>query len=152
VVAPSANRSGHVSATRAEHVAEDLGAGVARVLDDGASPGGIESTVVDVGGPRPRLLRPGAVTAERLAEVLGRPIDTGADDAARPSSPGQLASHYAPSAAVRLEARDVRPGEALLAFGPGVPAHDGAMVNLSASGDLVRRCVGSTGWGRGRLL
>ncbi len=83
------------------------------------------------------LLRPGAVTAEDIEHITGRRVlrDLNAED--RPSSPGQLASHYAPRAAVRLEVREVREGEALLAFGPDVPAHGGMTINLSARGDVI---------------
>jgi L-threonylcarbamoyladenylate synthase len=93
--------------------------------------------VVAVRGDDVVLLRPGAVTAEEIQQVMGRPVRRELQAEDRPSSPGQLASHYAPRAAVRLNARDVRPGEVLLAFGPHVPAHDGMSMNLSARGDLI---------------
>lgn len=137
VAAPSANRSGHVSPTTAAHVDTDLGAAVAMILDDGPSPVGVESTVVDLSGPHPTLLRAGGVTSEAIEAVLGTPLMRAMDAAEQPSSPGQLASHYAPRAAVRLRAVDAAPGEALLAFGPAVPAHRGPIINLSASGDLA---------------
>ncbi len=134
IAAPSANRSGHVSPTTAAHVAADLSDHVAMILDGGATRVGVESTVVDLSGAAPLLLRPGGVTREAIERIVG-PIALGVDDAARPSAPGQLESHYAPRAAVRLDAIDVRDGEALLAFGAVVPAHRGAMINLSAKGD-----------------
>lgn len=137
LAAPSANRSGHVSPTKAEHVAADLGDKVAMVLDAGATAHGLESTIVDARGDHPVLLRPGAVTVETIEAVIGGKVVRGDIDAARPSAPGQLLSHYAPSARVRLEARDVLAGEALLAFGPDVPATAGAMLNLSPAGDLT---------------
>lgn len=137
LAAPSANRSGHVSPTKAEHVAADLGDKVAMVLDAGATAHGLESTIVDARGDHPVLLRPGAVTVETIEAVIGGKVVRGDIDAARPSAPGQLLSHYAPSARVRLEARDVLAGEALLAFGPDVPATAGAMINLSPAGDLT---------------
>jgi L-threonylcarbamoyladenylate synthase len=136
VAAPSANRSGHVSPTAAAHVAADLGERVAVILDGGPTPLGLESTVVDVTSKVPVVLRLGAVTREALARVLGRPIEVAGGDPAAPASPGMLARHYAPTAGLRLAARDVHPGEALLAFGPPLP-HRGATVNLSPSGDLV---------------
>ena len=136
VAAPSANRSGHVSATEAAHVAADLGEQVALILDAGPAEYGLESTVLDATAPEPVILRPGAVTAEAIARVLGIAPRTTSEAGARPSSPGQLASHYAPRAAVRLNATDVAPGEALLAFGANVPAHAGPTFNLSPSGDL----------------
>ena len=138
LAAPSANRSGHVSATEAQHVDADLGDRVAMILDAGATQNGLESTIIDASGENPVLLRPGAVTAEDIARVTGRiPVLARAlADAERPAAPGQLASHYAPRAGVRLNATRVSPNEALLAFGPIVPSHAGAVLNLSSSGDL----------------
>ena len=136
IAAPSANRSGHVSASTAAHVAADFVDRVGLVIDGGPTEHGIESTVLDVTGTEPLLLRPGAVTAEEIAALIGVQPRAHAGDSDRPVSPGQLASHYAPRAAVRLEARDVRSGEALLAFGATIPACDGLCLNLSSSGDL----------------
>lgn len=142
IAAPSANRSGHVSPTRAEHVRHDLGDVPAVILDAGPTEHGLESTILDVSGDGVVLLRTGAITAEDIARALGERVartgetDTAADQA-RPTAPGQLASHYAPRAPLRLDVREVRPGEALLAFGADVPTHDGPMINLSPAGDLV---------------
>lgn len=136
VVAPSANRSGRISATTAAHVARGLGGRVAVILDGGRCAIGIESTVIDLTGPRPALLRPGGLTQEEIAAALGRPIlESDDDDGSAPRSPGRLASHYAPERPLRLEAKEVRPGEALLAFGPGAPQAT-LVENLSPSGDL----------------
>ena len=140
VAAPSANRSGHVSATSARHVADDLGCRVDLILDDGPSPLGLESTIIDARGPNPILLRPGAVPVEAIQTATGTVVSAGsqASDGLTPrTSPGQLESHYAPSCPVRLNVRQAQPGEALLAFGPDVPKHDGPTINLSASGDLT---------------
>jgi L-threonylcarbamoyladenylate synthase len=137
IAAPSANRSGHVSPTTAAHVDADLGAKVAIILDDGPSPIGVESTVVDVSGSQPALLRAGGVTREAIEAVLGRSLMLHSGDVERPSSPGQLASHYAPRTPVRLNASSAHPGEAFLAFGPVVADHDGPSINLSPSGDLI---------------
>jgi L-threonylcarbamoyladenylate synthase len=137
VAAPSANRSGHVSPTTAAHVEADLGDSVAMILDDGPSAVGIESTVVDLSGPTAVLLRAGGITSDAIEAILGGSLIRGAGHAERPSSPGQLASHYAPRAAVRLNATTVRAGEALLAFGPAPPDHDGPMINLSPTGDTI---------------
>lgn len=137
LAAPSANRSGHVSPTQAAHVDEDLGDRVAMVLDGGATAHGLESTIVDARGEAPVLLRPGAVTVETIEAVLGSKVIRGDIEAARPNAPGQLLSHYAPKARVRLNARDVRADEALLAFGSDVPATGGPVLNLSPSGDLT---------------
>jgi L-threonylcarbamoyladenylate synthase len=137
IAAPSANASGKVSPTTAEHVAHSLGTKVALILDGGRCPVGIESTVLDLTGTTPVLLRPGGVTAEELTNVLGRLDAPAATDVRGPKSPGMLASHYAPELPLRLEARDVRPGEALLAFGADAITGAAAVENLSPSGDLA---------------
>jgi L-threonylcarbamoyladenylate synthase len=137
VAAPSANRSGHVSPTTAAHVQADFGASVAIILDGGPAPIGLESTVVDVTGEEPVILRLGGLARESVARVVGRPVALAQGEPGKPASPGMLARHYAPAARLRLDAREVRDGEALLAFGPAVPQHAGAMLNLSPSGDLV---------------
>jgi L-threonylcarbamoyladenylate synthase len=133
IVAPSANRSGRVSPTRAEHVVSELSDRVSLILDGGACGVGIESTVVDLSGPEPILLRPGAVTRVMLAEIAG-PIGDPALGGPL-ASPGMLASHYAPTCQVRLEANAPRDGEVFLGFGD-VAGGDGDHT-LSLSGDLV---------------
>jgi L-threonylcarbamoyladenylate synthase len=133
IAAPSANRSGRISPTEAAHVADEFGDDVALILDDGPTPLGLESTVLDLSGEAPALLRPGAITLEQLTELLG-PIAAPGSGAAK--SPGLLASHYAPSLSVRLDVMDARPGEALLAYGPDVPLGCAAVLWLSRSGDL----------------
>ena len=137
IAAPSANRSGHVSATTAAHVAADLGDRVAMILDGGATPVGLELTVVDVTGDAPVILRLGGIAREGIAHALGHSIALAGDENVAPSSPGMLARHYAPATRLRLDARDVRDGEALLAFGSDVPRHAGPTINLSPSGDLA---------------
>ena len=134
IAAPSANRSGRVSPTEAAHVAEELGEKIAIILDGGPTPVGIESTVLDLSGEFPGLLRPGAVTLEQLTELLG-PI--GAAGAGAPKSPGMLRSHYAPDLPVRLDATEACPDEALLAFGPDAPPGFAEILWLSRSGDLA---------------
>jgi L-threonylcarbamoyladenylate synthase len=134
VAAPSANRSGRLSPTTARHVAEDLGSRVAMILDGGRCVIGLESTVVDLSGPRPVILRQGGLAQEAIEAALGeKAIVAGTDDTA-PKSPGMLTSHYAPSLPLRIGAQDSRPGEALLGFGPG---RQNAVLNLSEGGDLV---------------
>jgi len=131
LAAPSANRSGRVSPTTARHVADELGDAVAMILDGGPCTVGIESTIVDVSGRQPGLLRPGGVALESVEEVLGRKVAVvGAE--AGVIAPGMLQSHYAPGLPVRLDARRARRGEALLGFGPA----PGATLNLSETGDL----------------
>ena len=135
VAAPSANKAGHVSATTASHVAVDLGDGPQLILDGGDTSLGLESTVVDLSGAIPLLLRPGGIPRGEIEHALGVKLGD-AEPGDQPSSPGQLASHYAPGARLRLDATSVEPDEALLAFGPNSPPTDGPMVNLSAQGDL----------------
>jgi L-threonylcarbamoyladenylate synthase len=137
VAAPSANRSGRVSPTTAAHVAADLGDCVAAILDAGPTTIGLESTVVDVSGSTPVVLRLGAISRAALADALGGPIAVAGADASRPASPGMLARHYAPATPLRLEALAVASGEALLAFGEPLPAHGGPVANLSRRGDLT---------------
>ncbi|WBU30946.1 L-threonylcarbamoyladenylate synthase [Rhodopseudomonas palustris] len=142
VVAPSANRSGHVSPTTAAHVASDLDGRIDVIVDGGPVMVGVESTIVSCLGA-PVLLRPGGLPREAIERVLGQALGTpttnNADDHA-PLAPGMLASHYAPRALVRLNATEVKPGEALLAFGPELPpgaATAVAVHNLSPRGDLT---------------
>jgi L-threonylcarbamoyladenylate synthase len=106
------------------------------ILDGGASPIGIESTVLDLAGPTPVLLRPGAVTSESLTEIFGR-IESGDVDEPVLRSPGRLPSHYAPSLPVRLEATSALAGEALLAFGPEAPSGFAEVLWLSRTDDLA---------------
>jgi L-threonylcarbamoyladenylate synthase len=147
IAAPSANPSGGVSPTRAAHVAEGLSGRIDLILDGGSCAVGVESTVLDLTGPHPCILRPGGVSTAALAAVLAgmhvalgthpsAPID--APDPQAPRSPGMLSSHYAPRAGVRLNADRVDADEALLAFGPHHPTGTPRVVlNLSASGDTT---------------
>ena len=138
VVAPSANRSGHVSPTTAAHVMADLRGSIDLILDGGPAPVGVESTIVACLGT-PQMLRPGGLPRAEIERVLGMPIAEAppiAIDTDAPLAPGMLASHYAPKAKMRLNAKDVRSGEALLAFGSVLPGASRSL-NLSAAGDLV---------------
>ncbi|HEX3954050.1 MAG TPA: L-threonylcarbamoyladenylate synthase [Stellaceae bacterium] len=137
IAAPSANRSGRVSPTTAQHVGADLGDGVAMILDGGPCHVGVESTVLDLTSARPALLRPGGVALEDLERVLGRVDVAAAPDRHAPRSPGQLSSHYAPALPVRLDATSARAGEALLAFGAETLPGFAEMLNLSPRGDLA---------------
>lgn len=148
IAAPSANVSGQVSATTPQHVVEGLGDKVAMILAAGACDVGLESTVLDLSAGKPVVLRPGAITAEQIADVLDCDVDYDfGEHGDKVKSPGQLLKHYAPSVPVRLNAVDVMPGEALLAFGSikfmgikgGGHAKDlpqTALRNLSDTGDL----------------
>ena len=136
IAAPSANRSGRISPTEPAHVAAEFADQVAMILDGGPCGIGLESTVVGFASERPLLLRPGGITAEALAEVVG-PLATADPTTRQPSSPGQLASHYAPGHPLRINAREVTAGEALLAFGPEPLTGAAHTLNLSPSGDLV---------------
>jgi L-threonylcarbamoyladenylate synthase len=133
IAAPSANASGRISATTAAHVAEELSGKVDMVLDGGPAALGIESTVIGFDADRAVLLRPGAIAREAIEKITG-PL---AVPGGHISSPGQLASHYAPRASLRLNATDTHSGEALLAFGPDVPPGAHTTANLSPTGNLV---------------
>ncbi|MBB2162164.1 L-threonylcarbamoyladenylate synthase [Gluconacetobacter sacchari] len=135
VAAPSANLSGRVSPSDAFHVLRGLAGRIDAVVDSGPCQVGVESTVLDLTGTAPMLLRPGGITIEALAEVCG-PISHPDDYAdTLPVSPGRMESHYAPALPVRLDAHAVAADEALLAFGPEVPGA-GLVWNLSPSGAL----------------
>jgi L-threonylcarbamoyladenylate synthase len=134
IAAPSANRSNALSPTEARHVAASLGEAVDAILDGGPCAVGLESTVVDLSGEVPLLLREGGLPQEDLLALL--PDLRRPEAGAAITSPGMLAKHYAPDCPLRLGARDLSPGEALLAFGPGAPAAE-VCLNLSEAGDLV---------------
>jgi L-threonylcarbamoyladenylate synthase len=142
VVAPSANRSGHVSTTTAAHVLADLGGRIDLIVDGGPARVGVESTIVAL-LERPLLLRPGGLPREQIVRVLGfdlEEVPTGGIDPEALIAPGMMASHYAPRAKLRLNADRVDASEALLAFGPHLPAgaeHAERVLNLSPDGDLV---------------
>jgi L-threonylcarbamoyladenylate synthase len=156
VVAPSANRSGRVSPTSAQHVQADLAGRIDLIVDGGASPLGLESTILACRG-RTVLLRPGAIPRATIEKCLGHDIAAApptlpfpasgggkgggwADGGGGPIAPGMLVSHYAPQAQVRMKAVTVAPGEALLAFGAALPVDAGnarTILNLSARGELV---------------
>jgi L-threonylcarbamoyladenylate synthase len=134
LAAPSANRSGRVSPTWAAHVLEELSGRIAAVLDSGPCPVGVESTVLDLTGEVPELLRPGGLDIAAIEAVIGR-VDRGATGPAaglaRPlRAPGMMTSHYAPALPVRLNAVTVAADEALLAFGPALQGA-GFVFNLS---------------------
>lgn len=134
IAAPSANRSGLLSPTTAAHVAAGLGDRVDLILDGGPCRVGVESTIVDLSGPRPMLLRPGGVPVEALEAVAG-PIDPAVATDGPVRAPGMLSRHYAPGRPLRLDAREKRSGEAFLAFGLADAAE--CDLNLSAAGDLA---------------
>jgi L-threonylcarbamoyladenylate synthase len=133
VVAPSANPSGRISPTSAEHVRRHLKDRLAMVLDGGRCKVGVESSVVSFMGGAPKLLRQGGIPRAEIEKVLGHPIAV-ETHSSRPHAPGQLTSHYAPHAELRLNAEAPRPGEAYLGFGP---LHAHGPWTLSARGDLV---------------
>ncbi|CAN5277031.1 L-threonylcarbamoyladenylate synthase [soil metagenome] len=131
LAAPSANLSGRMSPTTANHVRDGLGSRVDLVLDGGPTAIGLESTIVGLTGSHPTLLRPGGIARGDIEAVLGEPLML-PDPTVRPESPGQLESHYAPRARMRLNSTSARNGEIFLGFGPNSPPP-----NLSVSGDLV---------------
>jgi len=137
IVAPSANQSGHVSPTTAQHVLADLGGRIDLVIDGGATSVGVESTIVSC-LDAPTLLRPGGLPRDTIERAIGHALldcEQPISDEAR-LAPGMLASHYAPCASLRLNAVDVQPGEALLAFGSNEPPAAQTR-NLSPRSDLV---------------
>ncbi|MDD3028781.1 MAG: L-threonylcarbamoyladenylate synthase [Alphaproteobacteria bacterium] len=137
IAAPSANASGFLSPTTAAHVAASLGDKVDLILDGGACPVGLESTVINLATSTPVILRPGGLPLEKIEAVLGTPVPVfHAEAPLSPPSPGMLASHYAPHIPVRLNAEQPEKGEAFLAFGPQHPC-SGPVLNLSPSGDVV---------------
>lgn len=139
LAAPSANTSGKISPTSATHVEADLGDRLALILDAGPADIGLESTIVKVEGDNIRLLRPGGLDVADIEKLTGRTVLRAETAGAAIEAPGMLASHYAPGAAVRLDATDVRAGEALIRFGgKPLPGEDKAalVLDLSLSGDL----------------
>ncbi len=130
VAAPSANPSGRVSPTRPDHVMDGLSGKIAAVLDGGPCAVGLESTIV-LADPEPMLLRPGGLPVEALEAALGARLAIGSIGDT-PNAPGQLASHYAPEAGVRLNATEAQSNEVLVGFGPVKGA-----LSLSQTGDLV---------------
>lgn len=140
LAAPSANRSGQISPTRAEHVLDPetgLSGRIAAVLDAGACTVGVESTIVGWNAGQPVLLRPGGLPAEVLAQALGQPLATVGETVGQPTAPGQMSSHYAPRATLRLDAKTPHAGETYIGFGPLPAASLQDPLNLSPTGDLV---------------
>lgn len=139
LAAPSANTSGKVSPTSALHVADDLGEKLNLIIDGDAAPVGVESTIVRVERDGIRLLRPGGVSAAELEAATGLPVIRSASPSPTIEAPGMLASHYAPAAPVRLNAREAMPGETVILFGGAhVEGLDQAalVLNLSPTADL----------------
>ncbi|MEO0424184.1 MAG: L-threonylcarbamoyladenylate synthase [Pseudomonadota bacterium] len=135
VAAPSANRSGRLSPTRSVDVATELGDALTLILDGGEPRVGLESTIVAALPDAPlRILRPGAFDAPTLSAIAGEPVHEQASDDTSIVAPGQLSSHYAPNASVRLNATHAEDSEVLLGFGPDVPP---GATNLSPGGDTT---------------
>jgi L-threonylcarbamoyladenylate synthase len=146
IAAPSANRSGRISPVSAEDVQDELGTRVDLILDGGSCRIGVESTIVACIDERPRLLRPGGIPRATIEAVFGRPLAT--TPTAKPDmliAPGMLASHYAPSAALRLDAAGLRPGEAGLDFG-GRFTPGKHVLDLSPRGDTVEAAANLYGY------
>ena len=138
LAAPSANRSGRVSPTTAAHVVADLDGRVDWILDGGPCRYGLESTIIEIVAGQPRLLRPGAITREAIESVLNSTIESTRGSETAPNAPGQLASHYAPNADLRLGAADARADEAALDFGGLLrESAASARLDLSPAGDLI---------------
>jgi L-threonylcarbamoyladenylate synthase len=139
VAAPSANPSGRISPTEAAHVAAGLSGRIEAIIEGGACDVGLESTILGLDGA-PTLLRPGGIPAEAIEAALGAPLERHVEGGTL-TAPGQMTSHYAPGAAVRLNATDVAEGEVFLGFGP--MACD---LNLSPAGDLVEAAANLFGY------
>ena len=140
IAAPSANRSGRVSATSAAHVLADLDGRIDAVVTGESTPIGLESTILACLDDRVLLLRPGAITREAAEAVIGRAVEQPqANSDTNPLAPGRLSSHYATRAPLRLDVERILPGEACLAFGPDLPPgiDRSLTLNLSESGDPV---------------
>ncbi len=137
LVGPSANPSGRVSPTVAEHVRRHLGSKIAVILDGGRCKVGVESTVVSFLEASPKLLRHGGISRAEIERIVGSPLVVESHET-RPHAPGQLVSHYAPRAEIRLNVDTPRDGEAYLGFGP---LHAHGPYSLSPSGDLVEAAV-----------
>jgi L-threonylcarbamoyladenylate synthase len=138
IAAPSANRSGRISPTTAAHVQAQLGPRIAAIIDSGPSSVGLESTIIDLSGPTPTLLRPGGIALEALESAIGpiaRLTPETADSNSAPNAPGLLRSHYAPTLPLRLNATAAALDEALLAFGPAPPS--ALIYQLSESANLT---------------
>lgn len=143
LAAPSANRSGKISPSTADHVIQGLGENIGFLLDGGPCESGLESTIVDCTGSNACLLRPGGITRDAMVTALA---DAGLDpsitiarplnDKAKPIAPGQLMSHYAPRAKLRLAAETGQRGEEMIGFGTIRGAGE-LQLNLSPSGNLV---------------
>tara|TARA_B100000575_G_scaffold268375_1_gene247249 strand:- start:50 stop:1072 length:1023 start_codon:yes stop_codon:yes gene_type:complete len=143
VAAPSANPSGQISPSTADHVIHGLGTNVGFVLDGGPCESGLESTIIDCTGQRARLLRPGGITREAVANALAAAgldpkitIARALDDKTKPIAPGQLTSHYAPRATLRVAAQARRRGEEMIGFGK-IHGAGKLQLNLSVSGNLI---------------
>ncbi|MUG78147.1 L-threonylcarbamoyladenylate synthase [Commensalibacter melissae] len=134
IAAPSANVSGHVSPTTAQHVYQELNGKIDAVFDSGPCQIGVESTILDVSDDYPKLLRPGGISAESLSSICG-PLSFKDSVETKITAPGQLSSHYAPSLTVRLNCTHVLANEALLAFGK-TTLQAPLSVNLSPTSNL----------------
>ncbi len=134
IAAPSANKSGAISPTTAQHVAQSLGDMVELIIDGGPCLVGLESTVVDLSGNTAKLLRPGGIARERIEALIGKLAAPSGDVL---HSPGMMESHYAPSLPLRLNATSASNIEGLLAFGANVPSGAALTYNLSASSNLT---------------
>lgn len=133
IAAPSANASGKLSPSEAEHVKQSLDGRLKLILDGGPCPVGLESTIIDVSTDTPALLRPGGLSTEAIEAILGRPLIHAISDDHAPKSPGMLSSHYAPNSQIRLNVTELERDEVLLGFGD----IDKASFNLSPTGDLT---------------
>lgn len=136
LAAPSANPSGRISPTTAAHVRAGLTGRIAAILDAGPCTVGLESTIIGLADPTRVLLRPGGLATEQIEATLGQPLRRHTQTTTL-TAPGQMSSHYAPAAAMRLNAKTAKPGELRLGFGPQAFDTDPCDLNLSPTGDLA---------------
>ncbi len=140
LAAPSANKSGKISPTSAIHVYDSLKDNVPLIIDGGNCNVGVESTIIDLSGNTPRILRHGKITKDEIENVIGKKVIDCVSDIKEsernPISPGQLLSHYAPSIKLRMNALEVKPNEALIAFGSNSPTGAKRTINISPDANL----------------
>ncbi|TAH36506.1 MAG: threonylcarbamoyl-AMP synthase [Alphaproteobacteria bacterium] len=137
LAAPSANQSGHISPTKAQHVIESLDGKLPYVLNGGDCRVGLESTIVDLSESKPTILRLGGLDIEPIEAILGKVTVHQKTDGGAVKAPGMLLRHYAPKIPLRLGCDNPRPNEALLAFGMDIPNGFAKVLNLSAIGDPI---------------
>ena len=135
IAAPSANKSGKISPTTAAHVDSEFFDELDMIIDGGVCEKGLESTIIQINENGIILLRPGSITQEDIEKIAGQSVKMNELQSGSPISPGQLKSHYAPNARMRLNVLTPKPGEAYLAFGHNIETLNS--LNLSPTRNLI---------------